>query len=568
MATKTFPIHLSQSVSLDARHLVDTRLLIMGNSGSGKSWLLRLIAEQAASRLQTIVLDPEGEFASLREEVDAVLVGPGGELMPTVATAGKLARKLLELGVSAIIDLYELKLQERRAFVRNFLDSLMSAPKKLWRPALIVIDEAHKYAPERSSGSAESTESVITLLSQGRKRGFCGILATQRISKLHKDAAAECVNNLVGRTTLDVDVRRARDILGLAKKDESTLRGLKSGNWYGFGPAFNREGVLRFKAAKVTTTHPRAGERHKLKAPEPSAKIKKVLPELTELPQEVKKEADDLATARKAIRELERELLVAKRQGEKDRKEGANGVDVEAAITRALERQRKQFQRRLATSIKRVTSLRRSTQGLDRSTEELEGALLVLVDADTPEAALGASVPKAVRPPRAPRPQAREREAPADASVGRGGLSRMLIALAQNPDGCERSQLGVLAGMSSRSGTFAGYLSTMRGNGWMLDEGGLMFATEAGVEALGDFDPLPTGDALVEYWQGQLGQGGVRRIFDALIEAGADGLGRNELAEAAELSARSGTYAGYLSKLRTLKLAGGSDPILYLGGAS
>ena len=140
-------------------------------------------------------------------------------------------------------------------------------------------------------------------------------------------------------------------------------------------------------------------------------------------------------------------------------------------------------------------------------------------------------------------------------------LSRMLIALAQNPDGCERSQLGVLAGMSSRSGTFAGYLSTMRGNGWMLDEGGLMFATEEGVEALGDFDPLPTGDALVEYWQGQLGQGGVRRIFDALIEAGADGLNRDDLAEAAELSARSGTYAGYLSKLRTLKLAAGSDPI-------
>jgi len=49
-ATKTFSIELGKSgrksVSLDARPLLDTRLLITGDSGSGKSWLCRLIAEQ------------------------------------------------------------------------------------------------------------------------------------------------------------------------------------------------------------------------------------------------------------------------------------------------------------------------------------------------------------------------------------------------------------------------------------------------------------------------------------------------------------------------------------------
>ncbi len=562
MTAKTFSIQLGKGVQLDARRLVDTRMLVVGNSGSGKSWAVRLIAEQAAPKIQTIILDPEGEFASLRELVDVLIVGADGDLKPTVPTAAKLARKLLELGVSAVIDLYELKLQERRAFVRAFLDSLMSAPKKLWRPALIILDEAHKYAPERSSGQAESTESVITLMSQGRKRGFCGILVTQRISKLHKDAAAECVNNLIGRTMLDIDVRRARDVLGLLKKDEGTLRSLKEGHFFGFGPAFKgADGVIRFKTAAVETTHPEAGERHKLTPPQPSARIKKVLPELAELPQVVEQEANDLASARKRIRELEREALAAKRGSTKARRDGANGVDVQAAIARALEQQHKNFQRKIAIAIKRMTVLSSNIHQSGRQVADLESGLLVLV-AEKPEAA-AAAMPRPVRPPpRAPRPQAPEPDKPqSDASVGRGGLSRMLRALAQNPDGCERSQLGVLAGMSSRSGTFAGYLSTMRGNGWMVDEGGLMFATEDGVEALGDFDPLPTGDALVEYWQGQLGQGGVRRIFDALIEAGADGLNRDDLAEAAELSARSGTYAGYLSKLRTLKLAAGSDPI-------
>lgn len=312
-------ITLGPGAVLDAPKLVDTRLLITGNSGSGKSWLLRLIAEQAAPRMQTLIIDPEGEYATLRERVDAVLVGKTGEVVPTVATASKLARKLLELGVSAIVDLYELKLAERRAFVRAFLDSMMSAPKALWRPCLVILDEAHRFCPERGSGQAESTDAVITLLSQGRKRGFCGVLATQRISKLHKDAVAEAVNNLVGRTTLDVDVHRARDILGLAKKDEAKLRALEAGSWYGFGPAFGFQGVERFKANKVKTTHPRAGHRHKLVAPAPSAKIKRVLPELAELPQKVEEEKRDLASAQRRARELEADLRTAKREAKRNR---------------------------------------------------------------------------------------------------------------------------------------------------------------------------------------------------------------------------------------------------------
>ena len=48
----------------DLPALVDTRLLIQAKSGGCKSWLLRLIAERAG--IPTIVLDHEGEFASLR----------------------------------------------------------------------------------------------------------------------------------------------------------------------------------------------------------------------------------------------------------------------------------------------------------------------------------------------------------------------------------------------------------------------------------------------------------------------------------------------------------------------
>jgi DNA helicase HerA-like ATPase len=61
-------------------------------------------------------------------------------------------------------------------------------------------------------------------MSQGRKRGFAGIIATQRLSKLHKDAAAEANNVIIGRTWLDADQVRAGDALGLSKADRLKLR--------------------------------------------------------------------------------------------------------------------------------------------------------------------------------------------------------------------------------------------------------------------------------------------------------------------------------------------------------
>jgi DNA helicase HerA-like ATPase len=191
------------AVTLDLMKLVDTRLLVQANSGGGKSGTLRLIAERASGSMQTIILDNEGEFATLREKVDMLLVGDGGELPADPRSAGLLARRLLETQVSAVVDLYELALDTRRQFVKVFLEALIALPRNLWRPTLVMLDEAHLYAPQ--GGDVESTKAVIALQSQGRKRGFCGILATQRLSKLHKDAAAECNNVLIGRTWLDVD---------------------------------------------------------------------------------------------------------------------------------------------------------------------------------------------------------------------------------------------------------------------------------------------------------------------------------------------------------------------------
>jgi DNA helicase HerA-like ATPase len=185
-------ISLNENIFIDLPTLLKTRLLVQANSGGGKSWLIRRILEQSQGKVQQIVIDLEGEFASLREQFDYILVGSEGDTPANPSSANLLARKLLELNVSTIIDVYELPLKERRRFVRLFLEGMIHSPKDLWHPCLVVIDEAHVFCPEKDQ--SESADAVISMATLGRKRGFSVILATQRISKLHKDAAAECLS--------------------------------------------------------------------------------------------------------------------------------------------------------------------------------------------------------------------------------------------------------------------------------------------------------------------------------------------------------------------------------------
>lgn len=290
-----------------ASALLTTKMLVTANSGGGKSYLLRKLFEGVGTTAQLIVLDMEGEFVTLREKLDLVIVGPGGEIPADVRSAGLLVRRLLERELSAVVDMSEMRADARRAFVRRFCETLVELPKTLWRPLFVGLDEAHQFAPEKGQGEAESTNAVIDLCTLGRKRGFCPILATQRISTLHKTAAGECNNKFIGRMTLDVDLKRAAFELGVSPADAvKMLRDLKAGEFYGFGPALSSPGVGRVTVGKVETTHPKAGQGQTLTPPKPSKTISAVVAELSDLPQQAEAEIKDLAAARAKIRELEK----------------------------------------------------------------------------------------------------------------------------------------------------------------------------------------------------------------------------------------------------------------------
>src|SRR5579863_7779061 len=62
------------AVHVDIEELLATRLLVQGNSGSGKSHLLRRLIEQSAPYVQQVIVDPEGDYVQLAERYGHVVI--------------------------------------------------------------------------------------------------------------------------------------------------------------------------------------------------------------------------------------------------------------------------------------------------------------------------------------------------------------------------------------------------------------------------------------------------------------------------------------------------------------
>lgn len=362
-------IKLNNTNSLILEKLIDTRLLAQANSGGGKSWLIRRIIEEAFGKVQIIVLDPEGEFTNLREKYDFVIAGKDGDAPAESKSATLLAHRLLELKVSAIVDLYELPPHERKHFVKLFFDSMVNAPKELWHDCLVILDEAHIFAPEK--GESEALGSVIDLATRGRKRGFCLIPATQRLSKLNKDVAAECNNKLIGRASQDIDRKRAAEELGFTTKEQIiSLRNLRPGEFYAFGPAISDD-VIKLTVGDL---HVKPAMRGQLKhiMPPPTEKIRKILGKLADLPAEALKEARTKSELQKQIKTLTHELIQAKKTHSGVSATKIQKIEVPAVGKRTLEKlivSEKNF-RKMLTAVKEHTAVIES--GLGKFTLELQ----------------------------------------------------------------------------------------------------------------------------------------------------------------------------------------------------
>lgn len=574
-------IKISGSLSLPVE-ISGRRTAIFGLSGSGKSNTASVIVEGLLhAGEQVVFIDPKGEAwgcLSLPNgkpsNLDLIIFGePNGHIAALNESHGpRLADFVFESGRSVALSLlgFESDQAERR-FVATFLRQLYrrktKSPKK--SRTLVVFDEAHLFVPESSGRGfkgeqADLSGAVQRIARQGRTFGLGSLFVDQRPQDVAKRVISQVdtiiCHQLTHKTDRDAlsDWVKGYDRDGRGKTFLDSLASLQPGEAWIWSPSWL--GIFQRIKANLRRTYDSGA------APDGSAAAKAVQRakidldalrgQMAEIVEKAK--ADDPNELRKKIADLERQL---RSKGTPMADSGAVDLAVKIALAASNKewstvlKQRDMIAGKLCGRLTKIGELAQlNGEAVPGPLPEIAKIIPLTQAQSQDRSRVTEHKPETV-------PKSRANYAHSDTALGKGGDYRILVALAQNPDGADYKKVALLAGLSNSSGSFSTYLSTLRGLDFITGDRSCLCITSAGVAAVGDFKPMPVGEALVEYWRNRLGDGGKRRIFDAAVQTYPNPLSREGLSEATGLSCTSGSFSTYLSELRTLGLITGSSQI-------
>ena len=220
-------LHIGETFSIDPGYLVTERSAVIGQSGSGKSYLVSVICEElAASNLGFVVIDTEGEYAGLSgyKNIDVI------DEIEGISTDEERVRKIIEESKRIVLDVSETDPK----VIDKFLGSVYQVATDMFRegrdrqnPFLVVVEEADIYVPQRGRGL-----DILQVMSRrGRKRGLGILFATQRPALVNKNVLSQCNNVFIGKLTLRNDIDSVR-IFFSSMDDARQLTALEPGQFY------------------------------------------------------------------------------------------------------------------------------------------------------------------------------------------------------------------------------------------------------------------------------------------------------------------------------------------------
>lgn len=477
--------------------------------------------------------------APLRERFDYVIAGgDGADTSARVQDAAGLAMAALEHDFSLIAQLNDLGFDGAPEFVGAFLEALIAAPRDLWRPLLVVVDEAQRFVPR--TGKTEAVAGVKALVSQGRKRGFTAILAGTKLTEIDPAVRAQCNNWLLGRVGQSLDRKTMAEQLGFTPREaRERLQAMEQRQFWAMGPALAREPVL-FHVADVATTPVRAGQAKVPTPPAPEA-LRFILADLA-TPAEPESQNSGLNDADEITRvdAFDRGISVGRREA--DDRIAALEVEVEkwrsqfkfrGEVLERAQAERDQLKMRIgmirdALDVPIFVKKSQAKAGADASPLQPSGDVEPVSRAapETSRAVGTGAEQKASRKPGTAGETAPPR-------LNRTGLEAAVMLKAIAPDGMEWNDVLLSIGRRPNSGDSHVARKALRALG-LIAEGEEVTATES--LCLDESIPLgywPSSAELVRTWADKLrGPGG--DILRALFEHGpatagdvADRLGRS-----------------------------------------
>jgi hypothetical protein len=549
---------------------------ILAKKGAGKTNAAIVLLEEAfAAGVPVVSIDPKGDHWGVRAGADGkpkgglpvVVFGGLHADVPLEPTAGAYVADLIRsTRLSAVLDVSEFTIGERARFLAPFADRLYRYDSR--DPMLLILEEAHEYIPQMVRGEeAKMVGAFERLVKLGRSKGLGVLMVTQRSASLNKNVLTQADNLFVMRTTAPQDKAVVKAWLDSNADPEviPDLGSLQTGEALLVQPERGAPYVFRFRMRHTydAGATPKVGE-----SPRPPATLADVdLGAVREAMAATieKAKADDPKALRAKIAELERHI----------RDRAPEKVQVPVEVVREVE---KFVEVPMLSDEEReqLAEIEGMLRGLANVLPFHTGIVQKVRAATTPTP-VRAPLPARQSAPRTPHPAPRAVEervttradgtaqpSPVDGEVRLGKAERAILAGLATHGAMPHSRLALIAGYSAKSSGFKNPLATLRRVGYAVGGGDSIAITDAGVEALGDFEPLPSGPELVDYWMrsSQFGKA-ERAILGALIDAYPQPLTHDELATAAGYEPTSSGFKNPLAKLRRLELAhGGGTAIL------
>jgi uncharacterized protein len=547
-------------------------LVILGKTGAGKSSALRHIAEHCLSlKRRVCVVDPKGDWWGLKASRDGD--GPGypvimfGDFKEAKASdvpinehSGKHVAELIASGNRPCVLGFRgwMPAQMVRFWI-DFSSTLFNANAG---ELFLFIDEVHNFAPKGKvldPNAGKCLHWTNRLMSEGRGVGLVSLIASQRPQKVHNDTLTCCETLVAMRVAHAADrgaVSEWIDGCGDRTKGATVLNSLAQlsrGEAFVWSPEINF-GPTRVKFPLFETFDSFAPPQLQRKVSGSGwadVDLDSVKEKLASVIQEA--EANDPQKLKAEIRRLQSTAKPA----------------VPTQVPALTPEQDKRLHDLLASASSMELHLRKQVDALS---EQADVVAEIAKNARDLRAELKGRVPpsemkltaqpKVVQSARTDVFIAKDERSIVHggippAEIGSGGKRRMLVALAQCRPGMNSRRLSLLTGISQSGGTWRTYMAELRGSGFIESKGDHHVITPSGRDALGDYERLPTGEALRNYWRQRLGDGGKRRIFDEVVKAYPNSISQEMVAHETGISTTGGTWRTYLAELRGLELIEG-----------
>ncbi len=420
----------------------------------------------------------------------------------------------------------------------------------------LFIDEADQFAPQRvQHGQERMLGSIDSLVRRGRTRGIGVTMITQRPATIHKDVFTQTEVLIALQLTSPQDRKaveewiQGNDTEGHRAEFMASLASLRVGQAWVWSPSwlacFERV-QIRERTTFNSSATPKAGERAKIPKARAEVDLDVLRAKLAKVIEEAK--SNDPTTLKREIAQLKQELTAAKKAPPPGPYRPTS-EEMQREVQSAVLGERQRFAAQVAEALKPLDQWRTTLEWTAKAGK-------------APQPIKAKPLTQFPAPPRVAR-AAPAAAAPSDNALTKGERA-VLIVLAQakeaGQDLVSIRKAALRAGYSLNSSTWRNILSRLRsghGEPYINTSEGVMSVTEPALAALGEYTPLPTGQALLDYWKRELGSGVPGRVFQALIDNQPNEITKEDLAMAADCSSDSSTFRNALSKLNTLELMDG-----------